>query len=124
MKTDKLQDGQKFYHSDLNNLICCRDKFYNLCYGEEEYLKHKESDLRYYTVDNSGAFHTSSFKKSNSWKEFIVIDSRYDGGSSGYDAYPDAWVVICKPINEPHIRIRFHQQTNCFAHTINEVELL
>jgi len=124
MKTDKLQDDQKFYHSDLNKLVCCRDKFYNMCYSDEDYVKHTENKLRYYTLDNSGEFYTSRHKQENNWKEFIVIDSRYGGGSTGYDSYPDAWEVICQPINEHEVRIKFHQKTNCYAHTIGEVELL
>lgn len=49
------------------------------------------------------------------------------GGGTGhgpYDVYPDAWQVICSPVNDLSVQIKFHQETNCFAFTIKEVQIL
>jgi hypothetical protein len=121
---DKLTKGEKFYHKDLNHLICCRDKYFNLCYSDETYDIHLKSDIKRYHPDNSGEFYTMPYKFDNIFTEFIVIDSGWGGGSSGHDSYPDAWQVYCSPLERKDIIIKFHQQTNCFAYTINEVILI
>lgn len=123
----KLERGEKFFHKDLNKLICCRDKHFNHCYDEGDYNKHLIDTTLHFTVDNSGSFHTSQYRLKNDWKEFIVIWSNYGGGGTGmgpHDIYPDAWQVYCSPVDHPNVLIKFHQETNCFAHTIKKVQLL
>ena len=124
MSNKQLQIDEKFYHPDLNLLICCRDIHFNKCYDDETYTSHLKDYKRRYIIDNSGPFHTSYYKFKNDWKEFIVIDAKFDGGSSGHDPYPDAWVVYCSPIEDPNVIIKFHQLTHCYAHTIDEVNLI
>jgi hypothetical protein len=124
MNTQKLKKGNKFYHPDLNHLLMCRDRYFNHVYDKKDSLKHVENKIKYFTVDNSGQFHTTNYKSSNNWKEFIVVRARYYGGGFGYgpnDVYPDAWEVVCKPVGVEGVLIKFNQETNCYAHTINEV---
>jgi len=111
MSNKQLQIDEKFYHPDLNLLICCRDIYFNKCYDDETYTSHLKDYKRRYIIDNSGPFHTSDYKFKNDWKEFIVIDAKFDGGSSS-------------PIEDPNVIIKFHQLTHCYAHTIDEVNLI
>lgn len=126
MSSKKLKTGERFYHSDLNKLILCRDEYFNHVYDKETAEKHQNNDIKYYTVDNSGKFHTTNYKFNNNWKEFIVVNSKFGGGGTigKYDLYPDAWEVYCKPINVDNVLIKFHQLTNCFTHKIDEVTLI
>ena len=126
MSKTKLEKGEIFYHADLNKLLLCRDEYFNHVYNEESAKEHLRNKLKYYTVDNSGQFHTTKYKFYNDWKKFIVVDAKFGGGGTGmgpHDIYPDAWEVYCKPVDVDGVLIKFHQQTNCFAHTINKVKL-
>ena len=123
----KLDKGELFYHPDLNNLICCRDEFFNSCYNEDDYNAHLKNDKLFYTVDNSGKFHTTNYKYLNDWKEFIVVASNWGGGGTGhgiFDVYPDAWEVYCSPLENEKALIKFYQKTYCFAYTIEKVTLI
>lgn len=127
MSNTKLEVGEVFYHKDLNKLILCRDEYFNLAYDRKDQESHLKNKIKYYTVDNSGKFHTTSYKLDNNWDRFVVVKSQYGGGGTGHgphDIYPDAWEVICSPINDLSIQIKFHQQTNCYAHTIEKVQIL
>jgi len=124
---NKLEIGERFYHSDLNKLILCRDKYFNHVYDEKTAKQHVKNEIKYYTIDNSGPFHSTNYKFDNDWKEFVVADAKFGGGGTGmgpHDIYPNAWEVYCKPINVDGILIKFHQQTNCFAHTIDKVTII
>jgi hypothetical protein len=123
MKTEQAKVGDIIYHEDLNSLVCCRDKFFNHCLWDEHHQEHLSNPFRYYTVDNSGPFHTSSCKLNNTWEKFTVISARYGGGGGGTfgNDWPNAWQVLCSPIDNDNIVIAFNQMSTSFAHTIDEV---
>lgn len=123
----KLEIGEHFYHESLNNLILCRDKYFNHVYNDENLKIHKNNSVKYYTIDDGPtSHHTTKFKYKNNWKDFVVVNAKYGGGSntSHYNNYPDSWQVYCKPIGIDNVLIKFNQETNCYAHTINKVEII
>lgn len=120
MESNKAVINDIIYHKDLNKLICCRDNYFNLCYDDETFQEHLTSKIKYYTLDNSGGFHTSDYKFNNTWEAFKVISAKFGGGSES-QGYPDAWNVICSPLDNPNVLISFNQLTNCFAHRLDTV---
>ncbi len=126
MNKKHIKIGDNIFHSDLQKLICCRDKYYNHVYDEKEFKRFNKNKTKYYTVDNSGTFHTTKYKKSLTDNKFVIIDIYQGGGGTGmgpYDVYPDATNIVCQPTSNKNIFIKFHTNTNCHAHTINIDEI-
>jgi len=126
MPKKEIKVGDIIYHKDLQKLLCCRDKYYNHVYDKTTFKEFNKNKIKYYTPDNSGDFHTTQFKKLLTADKFVVINIYQGGGGTGmgcHDIYPEAANIVCQPINNKEIFIKFHTNTNCYAHTINTNEM-
>jgi len=117
-----MKEGDIIFHEDLNNLILCRDKYWNLVYNDEDLAKFNDSEVKRFTVDNGGEFHTSRYEEGNTFNQFKVlsIDLGKDGYGHGYnDVYPAATNVVVCPVEDENYLIHFYTNTNCYAHRID-----
>jgi hypothetical protein len=143
--TNKAEVGDVISSTDFENLLKARDEHFNQAFNKKDLLAHKK--LRVFTVNphskydegledngivsgNDGSIDTSFKVKPG--KKFVVINAKWSGGGTGmgrHDVYPDAWQVIAKALkedgswNDKGIIIRFNQQTNCYSHTVSNVNL-
>jgi hypothetical protein len=143
--TNKAEIGDVISSSDFENLLKARDEHFNQVFNKKDLLAHKK--LQVFTVnphskydeeledngivcENDGLLDTSF--KIKPGKKFVVISAKWSGGGTGmgrHDVYPDAWQVVAKALNDDGtwnpkgIVIRFNQQTNCFNHTVDRVNV-
>jgi hypothetical protein len=64
----------------------------------------------------------------NDKTRYVVVKTALTGGSTGHDAYPDAWHVTIQRFKEDGKifgkELVFTQETNCYNNCIPEVELV
>ncbi len=95
----ELKIGDIIKSKNLDKLTPCRDSDYNRYY-EESFVKnpiyfvpHKEYDI---------------YISEHNYKEFVIKEIYYAGGGRIYnDVIPDVLTVICSPVNNPNIFIKF-----------------
>lgn len=122
-----LKINDIIFHEDLNKLILCRDEHFNLVYDHEDFKKHQSSKIKRFTVDNSGHLYTTNFKAHNNYKKFKVLKLYSAGGGYGHgpnDYFPDCINVECCPIEDENYIIHFHANTNCYAHSLNNIKVI
>lgn len=127
MKSKKFSVGDIIYHPDLNKLLCCRDEYFNLCYNAYDFEKYLRNDhKRYYTVDNSGKFHSTNYKQINDFKRFKIIKIDTEINSTRHDPYPDCTFITCTLQNNSVFVVGFRLDIDCIAHSIksNEIQKL
>lgn len=95
----ELKIGDIIKSKNLDKLTPCRDSDYNRYY-EESFVKnpiyfvpHKEYDI---------------YISEHNYKEFIIKDIYYAGGGRDkYEIIPDALTIICSPVGNNKIFIKF-----------------
>jgi hypothetical protein len=123
MQNRQLKVGDIIFHKDLQKLLLCRDKFFNLAmkgYPEEWTVK---DGYERYVPDNSGPFHQGDYKITNDFTEFEVKESFIHPASDGHYCHPEYSVIICHPVNDDHFLIHVNLDNNFIAHTINSNDI-
>lgn len=121
MKDPKLKAGDEFYDSRLNNLLACRDKYYNSVYSEEGYKDHLTNEIKYFKPSFAEKY--LNHKVINNYKRFKVIQAKYQsGGSAMGHPMPDIYRVECSPVEDNSIMISFCQDTFGYNSNMEDIE--
>ena len=120
MKNSKLEVGDEFYDGRLNNLLICRDEYFNTAYSNKCLKQHLNNKLKYF-VPYTGEY--SEYTTKNEYKRFKVIYAQYENGGYGMGHYMgDIYTVKCHPLENNSIIISFAQDTFGYYTNIENIE--